>query len=91
MAKGYQQIQGLDYYETFSPIAKSSTIRLILAISVHFGWTLTQLDIDNAFLHGHLAHPIYMSQPPGFLHPKYPHYVCKLQKSIYGLKQAPRG
>nr|KYP35708.1 Copia protein [Cajanus cajan] len=90
VAKGFQQTAGLDYEETFSPVVKSSTIRIILAIAVHLNWEVKQLDINNAFLNGYLKQTVYMNQPEGFADPTKPNHVCKLSKAIYGLKQAPR-
>lgn len=90
MAKGYDQLQGLDYEETFSPVIKSTTIRLVLGLAVSKDWLVRQLDVNNAFLQGRLSEDVYMSQPPGFVDLDNPHHVCRLNKAIYGLKQAPR-
>ena len=90
VAKGFLQEGGIDYHETFSPIIKVTTIRLLLSLAISQKWQIRQLDISNAFLHGDLHKLIYMDQPQGFQDAQYPHHVCQLQKSLYGLKQAPR-
>jgi histone deacetylase 1/2 len=89
VAKGFEQRYGIDYEDTFSPIVKIATIRIVLSLSVSRGWSLQQLDVKNAFLHGVLEEEVYMKQPPGFENPHAPHYICKLDKALYGLKQAP--
>uniref|UniRef100_A0A2N9FVX7 Reverse transcriptase Ty1/copia-type domain-containing protein n=1 Tax=Fagus sylvatica TaxID=28930 RepID=A0A2N9FVX7_FAGSY len=90
VAKGFHQQYGVDFYETFSPVIKPPTVRLILSLAVSLHWPLRQLDVKNAFLHGTLKEEVYMTQPQGYIDSTHPSYVCKLQKSIYGLKQAPR-
>jgi hypothetical protein len=90
VAKGFHQRPGIDYKDTFSPVIKPQTIKIVLCISLSKGWSLMQMDVNNAFLNGILNEEVYMSQPPGFIHQTYPDYVCKLHKSLYGLKQAPR-
>ncbi|KAG8501158.1 hypothetical protein CXB51_003243 [Gossypium anomalum] len=83
---------GIDFQETFSPMVKPTTIRVVLALAVSLNWPLHQVDINKAFLNGDLSEEIYMVQPPGFEKqgPNGEHLICKLRKALYGLKQAPR-
>ena len=90
VAKGFKQRYGIDYEDTFSPVVKIATVRLVLSLAVSRGWCLRQLDVQNSFLHGVLEEEVHMRQPPGFESAKQPHMVCKLDKAINGLKQAPR-
>ncbi|KAI0494867.1 hypothetical protein KFK09_025013 [Dendrobium nobile] len=90
VALGCRQQFGLDYFHTFSPVAKLPTIRIFLTVAVSFHWQILQLDVSNAFLHGALNETVYMSQPPGFKDTVHPDYVCLLHKFLYGLKQSPR-
>jgi transposase InsO family protein len=86
--KGYSQQRGIDYDETFSPVARKSTIRTLLSVAANEGMKLAQIDVSTAFLYGDLKETIYMQQPEG--HCDGSGRVCRLKKSLYGLKQAPR-
>ncbi|KAF7808226.1 sacsin isoform X2 [Senna tora] len=88
VARGYTQTYGLDYQETFAPVAKLNTIRVLFSLAVNLDWNLHQLDIKNAFLNGDLEEEVYMDVPPGLKNEN--KLVCKLKKSLYGLKQSPR-
>ena len=90
VAKGFHQQYGVDFEETFSPVIKPPTVRIILSLAVQFDWPLGQLDVRNAFLHGHLREEVYMVQPLGYVDPSCPNHVYRLWKSLYGLKQVPR-
>ena len=90
VAQGYNQEEGIDYEETFAPVARLESIRMLLAFASHKEFILYQMDVKSAFLNGYIVEEVYVEQPPGFQDHKYPDYVFKLKKALYGLKQAPR-
>ena len=90
VAKGYSQTYGIDYDETFAPVAKMSTVRTLISCAANYEWPLYQLDVKNAFLHGDLQEEVYMEIPPGFETSQTKGKVLRLKKSLYGLKQSPR-
>jgi len=87
---GYNQEEGIDYDETFAPVARMETIRMLIAYAAHMEFKLYQMDVKSAFLNGYLKEEVYVKQPPGFEDLEHPEYVYKLDKTLYGLKQTPR-
>jgi hypothetical protein len=90
VAKGYSQVEGLDFEETFAPVARLESIRILLAYATHHDFKIYQMDVKSAFLNGPIKKEVYVEQPPGFEDQEYPNHVYKLHKALYALKQAPR-
>jgi hypothetical protein len=90
VARGFSQKYGEDYDETFSLVAKMTSVRVVISLAAHHEWKLWQLDVKNAFLYGEIDKDIYMEQPDGYISQAHPKHVCKLKKALYGLKQALR-
>jgi hypothetical protein len=90
VAKGYSQVEGLDFGEIYAPVARLESIRRLLAYATYHGFKLYQMDVKSAFLNGPIKEEVYVEQPPGFEDSEYPNHVYKLSKALYGLKQAPR-
>ena len=90
MVKGYSQQEGIDYDETFAPVARLEAIRIFLVYAAHKKFKVFQMDVKSSFLNGKLEEEVYVEQPPGFVDLKNPDYVYRLDKALYGLKQAPR-
>ncbi|GKA44265.1 retrotransposon protein, putative, ty1-copia subclass [Tanacetum coccineum] len=86
VAKSYTQTHGIDYEETFSPVAKIKSIRIMLGIAAFHDYEIWQMDVKIAFLNRKMTEDVFMAQPEGFENAEYPKRVCKLQKAIYGLK-----
>ncbi|GJU71515.1 retrovirus-related pol polyprotein from transposon TNT 1-94 [Tanacetum coccineum] len=90
VARGYRQEEGIDFEESFAPVARLEAIRIFLAFAAHMNMVVYQMDVKTAFLNGNLREEVYVSQPDRFVDPDKPNYVYKLKKALYGLKQAPR-
>nr|GEU93006.1 retrovirus-related Pol polyprotein from transposon TNT 1-94 [Tanacetum cinerariifolium] len=88
--RGYRQEEGIDFEESFAPVARVEAIRVFLAYAAHKSFTVFQMDVKTVFLHGTLKEDVYMCQPEGFINADHPNLVYKLKKALYGLKQAPR-
>ncbi|GKC09426.1 retrovirus-related pol polyprotein from transposon TNT 1-94 [Tanacetum coccineum] len=90
VVRGYRQEEGIDFEESFAPVARMEAIRIFLAYAAHKSFTVFQMDVKTAFLHGTLKEDVYVCQPEGFIDADHPSHVYKLKKALYGLKQAPR-
>jgi hypothetical protein len=90
VAKGYSQVEGLDFVETYALVARLESIHILLAYATYHGFKLYQKDVKSAFLNGPIKEEVYVEQPPSFEDSEYPNHVYKLSKALYGLKQAPR-
>ncbi|GKE49603.1 putative ribonuclease H-like domain-containing protein, partial [Tanacetum coccineum] len=90
VAQGYRQEEGIDYDEVFAPVARIEAIRIFLAFASYMGFVVYQMDVKSAFLYDTIDEEVYVSQPPGFVDPKFPNKVYKVVKALYGLHQAPR-
>jgi hypothetical protein len=86
VAKGYSQVKGLDFDETFPPIAKLESIHILLAYATHHDFKLYQIDVKTAFLNGSIKNEVYVEQSPSFTSEEYPNHVYKLHKVLFGLK-----
>ena len=90
VVQGYSKMEGVDYDETFAPVTRMKSIRILLALACHLKFKFYQMDVKTAFLNGLLKEDVYMAQPKGFIDPHFSDYVLYLKKALYGLKQALR-
>jgi len=90
VVQGYSQEEGIDYKETFAPIARIEAICILITFAAYMEFKLYQMDVKSEFLNGYLREEVYVMQPPGFESNEFPNHVFKLDKALYGLKQAPR-
>ncbi|GKC18792.1 retrovirus-related pol polyprotein from transposon TNT 1-94 [Tanacetum coccineum] len=90
VVRGYRQEEGIDFEESFALVARMEAIRIFLAYAAHKSFTVFQMDVKTAFMHGTLKEDVYVCQPEGFIDVDHPSHVYKLKKALYGLKQAPR-
>ena len=89
MARGFLQVEGVDYEETFASVARYTSIRTIILIAAEMGWKIHQMDVKTTFLNGFIQEEVYIEQPQGFEVRGKESHVCRLKKALYGLKQAP--
>ena len=90
LSKGYRQKEGVDFFDTYSPVTRITSIRMLIAIASIYNLEIHQMDVKTTFLNGDLDEEIYMEQPEGFISKGSENKVCRLVKSLYGLKQAPK-
>ena len=90
VAQGFSQMEEVDYDETFAPVARMESIRILLALAYHLKFKLYQINVKTAFLNGILKEDVYVTQPKGFIDPHFPDHMLYLKKALYGLKQALR-
>ena len=90
VVQGFTQIEGLDFGETYAPVARLESIRILIAFATHHNFKLYEMDVKSAFLNGPIQELVFVEQPPGFADLNKPNHVYKLHKALYGLKQAPR-
>ena len=90
VAKGFTQKEGEDFFDTYSPVARMTTIRVLIALAASYKFLIHQMDVKTAFLNGELDEEIYMQQPDGFVATGQENIVCRLKKSLYGLKKVPK-
>ncbi|GJT04092.1 retrovirus-related pol polyprotein from transposon TNT 1-94 [Tanacetum coccineum] len=90
VSKGYKQVEGIDFEESFAPVARLEAVWIFVAYAAHKSFPIYQMDVKIAFLNGPLKEEVYVTQPDGFIDPDHPEKVYRLRKAVYGLKQAPR-
>ena len=90
VARGFSSVEGIDYEETFAPVARYTSIRTIIALAASMGWRLHQMDVKTTFLNGEIEEEVYVEQPEGFVIHEQKSHVCRLKKALYGLQQVPR-
>ena len=90
VAQGYTEVEGVDFDESFAPMARLEYIRILMSIACNMNFKLYQMDVKCAFLNGYLNEEVFVEQPKGFEDPHFPYHVLRLKKALYGLKQAPR-
>ncbi|GKF75700.1 retrovirus-related pol polyprotein from transposon TNT 1-94, partial [Tanacetum coccineum] len=90
IAKGYSQQEGIDFEESFAPVAQLEDVRMFVVYTAHKNFTIYQMDVNTVFLNGPLKEEVFVSHPGGFVDPDFPNHVYRLKKALYGLKQAPR-